>query len=59
MLYRQVGNLLDKARLRPSNSLVRSYLDINYQSGIMNAQLRTKYIKRLKSIRNRVSKLKK
>jgi hypothetical protein len=55
-LYRQVGQLLDRAGLSPSHSLVRNYLDINYQSGIMNASLRSKYIRRLKGIRAQVRK---
>ena len=58
-LYRAVGNELDNAGLPPGHALVESYLDINYQSGIMNATLRTKYIKRLKGIRYKVRKLSK
>ncbi len=57
-LYQQVGNALDDVENPPSH-VVRSYLNIKYQSGIMNATLRERYIQRLRTLKARIRRLKK
>jgi len=55
-LYKEVGRVLDEAQLPAGHPLIRKYFDLNFQSGIMNANLRKEHIARLRRIRAELSK---
>ncbi len=57
-LYKSVGRVLDQANLPAGHPLIRQYFDLNFQSGIMNANLRKEHIARLRRIKSDLSKQK-